>query len=541
MRKIKEEIMSRRFIRTKGVLLISVFILSCCSVSFAQSLAPIKESLFQPADEALKTAKDRQADNLAPKTFLEGFKAYQEAEKDLEKGKKLETIQKKLTEAINFFNQSVEQADLAQSTFKETIEARRDAWEAEASKYASEDWLKAEELFKDALVTLEDKYSQKRAKVKGEEAKELYRKAELDAIKINYLQGAWALLKNAEDLKVKKYAPKTLEKAQRLTKEAEEMLERNRYETKDVKKLAKEAKYEANHAIYLARLVKDAEDADKTLEDIYLASEDPLKKIGESLDKSPGFDQGVDVVVVDIVSGVNNLKQEKERLSETVKNMSVEIAKVAQSQQKTESEKDKIIIAKDNEIETLNQQITQLNQEKKTLQTEIAGLQQDMKQSLVQLKTEKIELKTELEEQKKRKDRIDQIKGMIRPQEGSVKDVDGNVVISLYGLTFPQGQSIIQPQYFSLLSKVLQTIDMFPDSRIIIEGHTDSVGNDTANLKLSNERAIAVKEYVKANSTIPESRIEAVGYGETKPVSTNDTEEGRAKNRRIDVIIKPSK
>ena len=71
-----------------------------------------------------------------------------------------------------------------------------------------------------------------------------------------------------------------------------------------------------------------------------------------------------------------------------------------------------------------------------------------------------------------------------------------------------------------------------------MEGHTDSRGSDDANQKLSESRALAVAEYLKANmgAGFP---IVSQGFGESKPVASNDTEDGRAKNRRIDIIIVP--
>ncbi len=81
---------------------------------------------------------------------------------------------------------------------------------------------------------------------------------------------------------------------------------------------------------------------------------------------------------------------------------------------------------------------------------------------------------------------------------------------------------------------------VFPESRVRVEGHTDSHGTDAANLKLSSERAQAVRQYLVANMGMDISRIEAVGYGESRPVATNETAEGRARNRRIDVVITPN-
>ena len=72
-----------------------------------------------------------------------------------------------------------------------------------------------------------------------------------------------------------------------------------------------------------------------------------------------------------------------------------------------------------------------------------------------------------------------------------------------------------------------------------IEGNTDSYGNDKKNMALSQKRVAAENQYILANTSLDASRIESVGYGESKPIASNETKEGRAKNRRIDVVIHP--
>jgi outer membrane protein OmpA-like peptidoglycan-associated protein len=72
---------------------------------------------------------------------------------------------------------------------------------------------------------------------------------------------------------------------------------------------------------------------------------------------------------------------------------------------------------------------------------------------------------------------------------------------------------------------------------IQISGHTDAMGKDADNLVLSNDRANAVRTFLINEGQIQASRLKAVGYGETKPVASNDTDEGRALNRRVELTI----
>jgi outer membrane protein OmpA-like peptidoglycan-associated protein len=72
---------------------------------------------------------------------------------------------------------------------------------------------------------------------------------------------------------------------------------------------------------------------------------------------------------------------------------------------------------------------------------------------------------------------------------------------------------------------------------ITVEGHTDSFGGDESNLELSQRRADAVRAYLLANMQLAPYRISAMGYGETRPISSNETAEGRSRNRRIDLVV----
>ena len=97
----------------------------------------------------------------------------------------------------------------------------------------------------------------------------------------------------------------------------------------------------------------------------------------------------------------------------------------------------------------------------------------------------------------------------------------------------------VQAFFGTLLEKLKQAADVFPRSQITIEGHTDSYGGDENNLALSRRRAEAVGAFLTNELQVPAVRISAVGYGETQPIANNDTEQGRERNRRIDVIIEP--
>lgn len=105
----------------------------------------------------------------------------------------------------------------------------------------------------------------------------------------------------------------------------------------------------------------------------------------------------------------------------------------------------------------------------------------------------------------------------------------------LEGIVFATGSATIQPESGPQLDRVVEYMTHRPSARLRIAGHTDNVGDPARNQALSETRAQAVRDYLVAHG-IDGGRIEAVGYGDTRPVAPNDTEEGRQQNRRIEAI-----
>lgn len=104
-------------------------------------------------------------------------------------------------------------------------------------------------------------------------------------------------------------------------------------------------------------------------------------------------------------------------------------------------------------------------------------------------------------------------------------------------IRFDSGKATIDKDSMGLLDKLIETALRCPTANIEVAGHTDSDGDSNGNMTLSEKRAQAVADYlIKAG--LPTDRLRAVGYGSTQPVAANDTDEGKAKNRRIDFVVK---
>ena len=104
------------------------------------------------------------------------------------------------------------------------------------------------------------------------------------------------------------------------------------------------------------------------------------------------------------------------------------------------------------------------------------------------------------------------------------------------GILFATGKADLQPESRPVLKEIATTVKEHGDLKILIEGHTDNVGKPDANLALSEARAAAVKAALVADFGIGADRISTKGFGDTKPSAANTTAEGRAQNRRVEVV-----
>jgi OmpA-OmpF porin, OOP family len=138
---------------------------------------------------------------------------------------------------------------------------------------------------------------------------------------------------------------------------------------------------------------------------------------------------------------------------------------------------------------------------------------------------------------RKSQQKFDMVQAMFTPKEADVFRKGQNVLISAHGFMFPTGQSEIQTANFPLMNKIIQAIKIFPGARIEVTGHTDSTGDDNANQLLSDARAEKVARFLVEVGEMSQDKISSRGFGESRPVATNESVVGRAENRRVEINI----
>jgi outer membrane protein OmpA-like peptidoglycan-associated protein len=113
---------------------------------------------------------------------------------------------------------------------------------------------------------------------------------------------------------------------------------------------------------------------------------------------------------------------------------------------------------------------------------------------------------------------------------------EGIAVTFASGILFPFNSTEILPDGRTNLQQLASSLEKYPNSDILIVGHTDSVGTEAYNNDLSQRRALAAQSYLQSLG-VPATRLQATGRGESEPIQSNDTDAGRAQNRRVEIAI----
>lgn len=473
--------------------LLFAVLLAAAPLTHAQS----KDPLFDTLSAGIAKARVEQVDALAPGNFQAALAAYQSASKDAEKSRNPERIRKQLSAAAAALEAANRAAAAARETLRSTIATRADALSAGAPKFAPEQWQKAAARFNEAVVALE-RNDTAGAQKRAAESEVLLREAELSAVKGGILNEARALIAQADAAKVEKTAPRSLQAAKRYLAQAEQEIASNRYDTTLPKNLAAQASYEARHALYLAQLIdatlRKQKDDQSGLEELILSWEEPLRRVAAEMNLSPRFDAGVQPTLQEMLAAAQKQREQANRLKQ--------------------------------ELDDRNEQIAGLNAEVQRLESRLGGVSE-----------ERIALQRRVDAQERLRANVAKIEASFTPGEARVYRQGDDVVLSLTGIAFPSGRSTVDVSSAPLMVKVRDALVMFPDTPIVVEGHTDANGSDSQNLILSQDRADAVKQYLVNNFNVNPEKISSIGYGEARPVATNETAEGRTRNRRIDLIL----
>jgi len=235
----------------------------------------------------------------------------------------------------------------------------------------------------------------------------------------------------------------------------------------------------------------------------------------------------------DLAKENSDLKAQVKQLTSDVAQVRGERDRLAESKKGLEESLRSTADAKNQKIGSLSQQINALEKENGKLKEEIAILSK--------AKEEEVQKTSKTYEEM-----LEKMKSEISQGQVTISELKGKLTVNmLNAILFDSGKAEVKPEGLAVLQKVVDILRNVKDKAIRIEGHTDNVPimgvlatKYVSNWELSAARAINVTRYLQQQGIDP-ALLAAVAYGEYKPVAPNDTEQGRASNRRIEIILVP--
>lgn len=437
-------------------------------------------------NSALKQAKANDAELLAAESYTRASNSLDRA-MTAASNNSVEVANAEATAGLKSIEKLNRDTRVTREILAEVLQARDRAYKAGANTLKKDRFAELDADLKRTATMIEDGNIEK-AKKRRPELLADYQQIQLVALKQNTMNLAKSALADAKQQRATKNAPKTLAQAEEEMALAVKILDADRTQTEKANIHAKKAKSLAEQSAAISETVKDFDRRNYTMEDIVLWHQQQLLSINEPLGKQLLLNEPSDKVVLNLRNAVAKVVNER--------NMT--LGQLQETEQQSQAQ-----------LQSAEKRIT--------------GLQ----------------TASQLEKQKERAEqqKFEVVQAMFAEGEANVYRQRTNVLISAHGFQFPSGQSEIQANNFPLMNKIIRAIKTFPKAYIEVAGHTDSMGNDTNNQMLSESRAEKVAKFLNEVGEISSSRIMSRGFGETRPVATNETREGRAENRRVEIKI----
>lgn len=452
-----------------------------------------KFEVISTLKKELKAAEENGIDIFAPEGFLEAKGFYTEAFQMAGEGKSDQPVHL-ANKGLSALAKAKSDAKHAQEIMWEVIDVRQRARNAGAPELFGKEYKATEKKLAEANRLIEGG-SIANAKDLRPSLINSYNEMEIDALKKGVVSMAKASVQQAKAKGADGHAPATYRKAETELNMAISILETDRTQTEKANAHAKLSTEMANRATEITELAKTFKRRKYSMEDMILWYQKQLFEINKPLSSELDFEQPNHIVV--------------RSLHDTI---------AAQ----VESQKDSARIAGEKQ-----KRIHELEAELKGLHDKYEYELSD--QTKRQMEIDRI--KQEADE------RFRHVQSLFTPQEAEVYRKGDNVLIKAQGFYFPSGEAEIKTINFPLMNKLISAIREFPGSKIEVSGHTDSTGSAEKNLMLSKDRAKNVADFLINVGHVKRTDITVNGYGETRPIASNDTEQGRAQNRRIELLI----
>lgn len=490
-----------------------VFLLSACGAPKVQ-VAKLQATEDPSAQltaltSAVFDGRQQQLNVLSPEWYAKAGASLEKARKGMSLGETSAQILENIAYGQAYLAKAKDYARVANTVIAESIAARDAAIKANAMEF-SQDFEKIEADFVALTRSIEDG-NIARAKNNNGKVALAYSNLELRAIKEKTLGDVRDLLASAEKKQASKLAPQTLAGAKKALADADQFITEQRYQREKMQQKAAEALFQAKRLEQVMIQARRIETM--TAEDSVLWVEDLLQQSTEKLNAPDMRDQEWTVQLQNVHASIAALQKNNQYLQQKIKEDRAKLeAKIKEKQLEITEQKNRIAA--------------------------LEGESKEAQKARELLEAKEREAQAKLDAEHRFQMRFVEVQNMFSKDQAEVYKQGHDLVIRLKAIRFPVGQSFILPANYELLSSVRAAVHTFGEPDVVIEGHTDSTGTAASNEQLSHQRANAVREYFVANGAVKPEKVLAIGYGSERPLSPNDTPEGRAINRRIDVIIR---
>ncbi len=434
----------------------------------------------------LQTARENRLDILAPTWFSRANKSHSVASSLLAEGGAVQAILMNVAEGRAALDQAQTFAAVSQETLPAVIKARDDARVAGAERLGS-DYRQVEKRFLELTASVESD-NLNWARRAAPDVEKAYRGVELAAIKRQTIDRISDLLDKAKEAGAAKYARADLADVEKRYADLDRFISKNRYATDAMGERASEVLFFANRLVHLTeeakRLEKESPQSIAKENEVFLAA---LAQKLELPDLRNQSQRAQKRQIENAIEKALDTRHELQARADTLR---------------TELEKERGNVAA---LQTVSERE----------RARLAALESERQFNLL----------------------YGQVSSIFEPGEAQVYKKGSKLVIRVRAIQFPVGSAVVLPESYPVLAKVQRAIKSFDRSRVVVEGHTDSTGSAEINDRISQERADAILAYLVNNNTIEASRVSAVGKGFSEPLASDRTSEGRAQNRRIDVVI----
>lgn len=455
--------------------------------TIAAQTGPV-EMVAQLEKDLASARSEQQLDILAPEWFRKAEETLGKAQMALSKEEALSKINNYVAEARANLAKAEEMSKVSRTILADTTAARQKAIDAGAKQLGApyKDVEKEYRKLTQAVENNNIRYAQDNAA----KVQQSFRDIEIMAIKDAAIGNARGIMARADRTKISKFAPKAYSAAEKSLYEADAYIGRHPYDKAVNSQKASAATFMASRLMSVADSSRKFNEM--TSEDSALYIEGLIDRIAKGLNAGDVRDMPLENQVKTLVRAAEDMRSDNRSLKDL------------------NDKYNKQIGALENQIASLKG----FSREQETAKEKLAA-------------------------ERRFNELFNIVQGYFTSDEAEVYKQGDRLFIRLRGIQFPVGKSTLTPENFSLMSKVQKAIQTFGQPLVTVEGHTDSIGSTEVNQRLSLERAEAVMAYLVANQTLPADRISASGYGPDRPLASNATPEGRAVNRRIDVLITP--